>query len=187
MQIRCVSGSLALINRSWYLSLPFWIMKRHYIALPTGPCKSATFHQIVLQLPFVPCWRTVKPVRCISSFQVVVVVVKSPVQFSVALRPQRLYGPLGTGSPGRPPRLLHSSWALRKSPILRWAVINYRLCVVTALGTSLLRLKSSGDALSTKRPGAAIDCQQPSITSAVIFWFYVSRSFIASMRIALFC
>ena len=29
--------------------------------------------------------------------------------FSVALRPQRPYGLLGTGSPGRPPRLSHSS------------------------------------------------------------------------------
>ena len=29
--------------------------------------------------------------------------------FSVALRPQRLYGLLGTGSPGRPPPLSHSS------------------------------------------------------------------------------
>ena len=163
-------------------------MKRHYIALPTGPCKSATFHQVILRLRFVPCWLYRRTNQMHFSFQVVVVVVvKSPVQFSVALRPQRAYGPLGTGSPGRPPRLSHSSRALRKSPILRWAVIIYRLCVVTALGTSLLRLKSSGDALSTKRPGAAIDCQQPSITSAVIFWFYVSRSFIASMRIALFC
>ena len=31
------------------------------------------------------------------------------VQFSVALRPQRQYGLLGMGSPGRPPRLSHSS------------------------------------------------------------------------------
>ena len=30
-------------------------------------------------------------------------------EFNVALRPQRPYGPLGTGSPGRPPRLSHSS------------------------------------------------------------------------------
>ena len=30
--------------------------------------------------------------------------------FSVALHPQRLYGPLGTGSPGHPPRLSRSSW-----------------------------------------------------------------------------
>ena len=30
-------------------------------------------------------------------------------QFNVALRPQRPYGPLGTRSPGRPPRLSHSS------------------------------------------------------------------------------
>ena len=31
--------------------------------------------------------------------------------FSVALHPQRPCGLLGTGSPGRPPRLSHSSWA----------------------------------------------------------------------------
>ena len=30
-------------------------------------------------------------------------------RFSVALRPQRLYGLLETGSPGRPPGLSHSS------------------------------------------------------------------------------
>ena len=30
-------------------------------------------------------------------------------EFNVALRPQRPYGRLGKGSPGRPPRLLHSS------------------------------------------------------------------------------
>ena len=34
------------------------------------------------------------------------------VQFSVALRPQRPYGLLGTGSPGRPPGLSHSSQAV---------------------------------------------------------------------------
>ena len=33
-------------------------------------------------------------------------------KFSVALRPQRSYGLLGTGSPGWPPPLSHSSWAL---------------------------------------------------------------------------
>ena len=33
-------------------------------------------------------------------------------EFNVALRSQRPYGLLGTGSPGRPPRLSHSSWAL---------------------------------------------------------------------------
>ena len=31
---------------------------------------------------------------------------------TVVLRPQTPYGPLGIGSPGRPPRLSHSSWAL---------------------------------------------------------------------------
>ena len=36
-----------------------------------------------------------------------------PSSFSVALRPQRLYGLLGTGSPGRPPRPSHSSCALK--------------------------------------------------------------------------
>ena len=30
-------------------------------------------------------------------------------EFSVALRPQRPYRPLGTGSPGRPPRLSHTA------------------------------------------------------------------------------
>ena len=35
--------------------------------------------------------------------------------FIVALRPQRpYYGLLGTGSPGRPPWLSHSSWALKE-------------------------------------------------------------------------
>ena len=34
-------------------------------------------------------------------------------KFSVALHPQRPSGLLGTGSPGRPLRLSHSSWALR--------------------------------------------------------------------------
>ena len=33
-------------------------------------------------------------------------------KFKVTLRPQRSYGLLGTGSPGRPPRLSHSYWAL---------------------------------------------------------------------------
>ena len=33
---------------------------------------------------------------------------------NVALRPQRPRGLLGTGSPGRPPRLSHSSWALER-------------------------------------------------------------------------
>ena len=32
-------------------------------------------------------------------------------EFSVALRPQSTYRRLGTGSPGRPPALSHSSWA----------------------------------------------------------------------------
>ena len=32
--------------------------------------------------------------------------------FRVALRPQKPYGLLATGSPGRPPRLSHSSWPL---------------------------------------------------------------------------
>ena len=35
-------------------------------------------------------------------------------KFSVALRPQRPQGLLGTWSPGRPPRISHSSWALQK-------------------------------------------------------------------------
>ena len=39
-------------------------------------------------------------------------VLASEFKFIVALRPQRLYGLLGTGSPGRPPRLSHSSWTL---------------------------------------------------------------------------
>ena len=34
------------------------------------------------------------------------------IDFRVALRPQRPYRLLGTGNPGRPPRLSHSSWAL---------------------------------------------------------------------------
>ena len=33
-------------------------------------------------------------------------------KFNVALRPQRPLGLLGTGSPGRPPRLSHNSRAL---------------------------------------------------------------------------
>ena len=37
---------------------------------------------------------------------------KEEVQSTVALRPQRPWGLYGTGSPGRPPRLSHSSWAL---------------------------------------------------------------------------
>ena len=36
-------------------------------------------------------------------------------EFNVALRPQRPYGLLGAGSPGRPPRLSHSSCALNNS------------------------------------------------------------------------
>ena len=40
-------------------------------------------------------------------------------EFIVALRPSRPYGLLGTGSPGRPPRLSHSSWALFFSIALR--------------------------------------------------------------------
>ena len=35
-----------------------------------------------------------------------------PKTFTVALRPQRPCGLLGTGSPGRPPLLSHSSWVL---------------------------------------------------------------------------
>ena len=38
--------------------------------------------------------------------------VRSVLVFSVASRPQRPYGLLGTDSPGRPPRLWHSSWTL---------------------------------------------------------------------------
>ena len=37
---------------------------------------------------------------------------RTRLKFRVALRPQRPYGLLGTGSPGRPPRLSHGSWAL---------------------------------------------------------------------------
>ena len=40
-------------------------------------------------------------------------------EFSVALRPKRPYGLLGTGSPGRPPRLSHSSWALKQDSVQR--------------------------------------------------------------------
>ena len=40
------------------------------------------------------------------------------VQFNVALRPQRPQGLLGTESPGRPPRLSHSSWALTRLLLL---------------------------------------------------------------------
>ena len=40
-------------------------------------------------------------------------------EFSVALRPQRPYGLLGTGSPGHPFRFLHTSWALFFSVALR--------------------------------------------------------------------
>ena len=36
-------------------------------------------------------------------------------QFSVPFRPQKPSGLLGTGSPGRPPRLSHSSWALEET------------------------------------------------------------------------
>ena len=35
----------------------------------------------------------------------------TPSSSNAALRPQRPYGLLGTGSPGRPPRLSHSFWA----------------------------------------------------------------------------
>ena len=34
-------------------------------------------------------------------------------EFNVALHPQRHYRLVGTGCPGRPPRLSHNSWALR--------------------------------------------------------------------------
>ena len=55
-------------------------------------------------------------------FQTYVVVgVDRFVQFSLALRPQRPSGWLGTGSPGRPPRLSHSSWA-------RWGALFVQCC-----------------------------------------------------------
>ena len=43
--------------------------------------------------------------------------------FSVTSRPQRPEGLLGTGSPGRPPRLSHSSCALKQDPYARRAFI----------------------------------------------------------------
>ena len=45
-------------------------------------------------------------------------------QFHDALRPERPYGLLGTGSPGRPPRLSHSSWALPSSPCLLLSIVH---------------------------------------------------------------
>ena len=48
-------------------------------------------------------------------------------EFSVAVRPQKPpYGLLGTGSPGRPPPLSHSIWALNRDD-------NLHKCVVQAL------------------------------------------------------
>ena len=40
-------------------------------------------------------------------------------KFNVAWRPQRLYELLWTGSPGRPPQLSHSSWALKGEGVER--------------------------------------------------------------------
>ena len=45
------------------------------------------------------------------------------VQFIVALRPQKPYGILGTESPGRPPRISHSSWANLKLQALVYELL----------------------------------------------------------------
>ena len=64
---------------------------------------------------------------------------KKIIKFSVVLRPQRPYGLLGTGSPGRPPRLPHSSWALKQDImvirliiIIRWTAVVSGVREITA-------------------------------------------------------
>ena len=54
--------------------------------------------------------RDVEPRKATSTFTQLL---SSELEFSVALRPQRPQALLRIGSPGRPPRLSHSSWALR--------------------------------------------------------------------------
>ena len=72
----------------------------------------------------------------------------SEFKFSAALRPQRPYGLLGTGSPGRPPRLSHSSSALtmRSSSMLLYAQRRERILgprTATSAFTQLLNSESS--------------------------------------------
>ena len=55
---------------------------------------------------------------------------------NVALRPLRPYRLLGTGSPGRPPRLSHSSWAVRGTD----SRVNIVLNVHTALAGGICYL-----------------------------------------------
>ena len=67
-------------------------------------------------------------------------------KFNGALRPQRLYGLLGTGSQGRPPQLSRSSWALR-CPLVQccftptetvWAIRDRKPRMSTSTSTQFL-------------------------------------------------
>ena len=60
-------------------------------------------------------------------------------QFSVALRPQRPEGLLGTGSPGRSPPPSHSSWALKFAPQVQMATrLSHSSCALRYYSSMLL-------------------------------------------------
>ena len=70
----------------------------------------------------------------------------SEFKFSAALRPQRPYGLLGAGSPGRSPRLSHSSSALTMRSMLLYAQRRERILgprTATSAFTQLLNYESS--------------------------------------------
>ena len=88
-----------------------WRLARNGLS---GTVKCGAWHYVLVQ---VQC--------CFTSTENVTPAMTS--RFNVALRPQRLYGMLGTGSPERPPRPSHSSW-----PLKAWRL--HAPCLVLFLG-----------------------------------------------------
>ena len=68
-----------------------------------------------------------EPRTATSTFSQLLSTVRCPF-FSVASRPQRPYGLLWTGSPGRPPRLLHSPTTWHASHVYRRAALGPLPC-----------------------------------------------------------
>ena len=74
------------------------------------------------------------PLFCYSCVTPAFFFVWNSVRFSLALRPQKPSGLLGTGSPGRPPRLSHSTWALLTVIRSTWLLcVNHNIVITPTL------------------------------------------------------
>ena len=104
------------------------LKQNHAVRLKVSFVSSGEFNLKRTRIPVQCCFTSTETVGAIgdgeprTSTSTFTQLLSSEIQFNVALRPQRPWGLLRTGSPGRPLRLSHSFWALPA-----WIVLDVRL------------------------------------------------------------